>query len=132
MYTILPIEIQNQVREIFQALEGPVKLMLFTQDEGGTLEFSMCNETRELVEDIRLVSHGKAGLSDATHKELEKLDHPDHIQVFVTPTCSYCPQAVVLAHKLALASDQFTADMVEAEEFPQLAELYQVMGVPRP
>jgi len=38
---------------------------------------------------------------------------------------------VVLAHKLAMASDWITADMVEATEFPHLANKYQVYGVPR-
>jgi hypothetical protein len=38
---------------------------------------------------------------------------------------------VVLAHKLAMASDLVTADMVEAQEFPHLSNKYQVYGVPR-
>jgi predicted DsbA family dithiol-disulfide isomerase len=38
---------------------------------------------------------------------------------------------VVLAHKLAMASEWVTADMVEATEFPHLANKYQVYGVPR-
>jgi predicted DsbA family dithiol-disulfide isomerase len=38
---------------------------------------------------------------------------------------------VVLAHKLALASELITAEMVEASEFPHLANKYQVYGVPR-
>jgi hypothetical protein len=38
---------------------------------------------------------------------------------------------VVLAHKLAMASDLISADMVEATEFPHLALKYQVQGVPR-
>jgi predicted DsbA family dithiol-disulfide isomerase len=38
---------------------------------------------------------------------------------------------VVLAHKLALASDLITADCVEATEFPHLANKYNVYGVPR-
>lgn len=37
----------------------------------------------------------------------------------------------MLAHKLAMASDLITADMVEATEFPHLANKYQVYGVPR-
>ncbi len=49
----------------------------------------------------------------------------------MTPTCPYCPQAVILAHQLAMASDQITADMVEISEFPHLAQKYQVQGVPR-
>jgi predicted DsbA family dithiol-disulfide isomerase len=38
---------------------------------------------------------------------------------------------VVLAHNLALASDWIQADAVEANEFPYLANKYQVYGVPR-
>lgn len=37
----------------------------------------------------------------------------------------------MLAHKLAMASEHITADMVEATEFPHLANKYQVYGVPR-
>ena len=38
---------------------------------------------------------------------------------------------MVLAHKLALASDLITADCVEATEFPHLVNKYNVYGVPR-
>jgi len=38
---------------------------------------------------------------------------------------------VTLAHHLAIASRWVTADMVEAIEFPHLAQKYSVMGVPR-
>ena len=38
---------------------------------------------------------------------------------------------MVLAHNLALASNWIQADMVEASEFPHLANKYQVYGVPR-
>jgi len=37
----------------------------------------------------------------------------------------------VLAHRLAMESDWIRADMVEATEFPHLANKYQVFGVPR-
>lgn len=36
-----------------------------------------------------------------------------------------------LAHRLAIASDYVRADMVEAIEFPHLANKYDVFGVPR-
>ncbi len=38
---------------------------------------------------------------------------------------------MVLAHKLAFASEHITADMVEVSEFPHLAAKYHVYGVPR-
>ncbi len=35
-----------------------------------------------------------------------------------------------MAHKLAIESEHIRADMVEAMEFPHLANKYQVFGVP--
>ena len=37
----------------------------------------------------------------------------------------------MLAHRLAMESEWITADMVEATEFPHLANKYEVYGVPR-
>lgn len=84
-----------------------------------------------LLEAIKLVGGAPLSLSQKTLDKLAKLQQPLHIQVFVTPTCPYCPRAVVLAHQLAFASDKVRADMVEATEFPHLSYKYQVMGVPR-
>ncbi len=88
-------------------------------------------EFTSLVEDIVDVSRGQTSLSTRTLELLARLKEPMHIQVFVTPTCPYCPSAVRLAHSLAIASDLVRADMVEAIEFPQLANKFKVQGVPR-
>jgi len=88
-------------------------------------------EFMSLLEAIKLVSAGQAELEPETLAFLEALEEPLHLQVFVTPTCPYCPRAVVLAHQLAFASDKVRSDMVEANEFPQLSMRYNVMGVPR-
>jgi glutaredoxin-like protein len=88
-------------------------------------------EFSSLIEDLMMVSQGESGLSEATKAQIADLTEPVHIQVFVTPTCPYCPRAVRLAHQLALESDLIRADMVEAIEFPHLSVKYQVQGVPR-
>ncbi len=88
-------------------------------------------EFSTLIEDIAMVSTGESGLDQETKDELANLTSPLHFQVFVTPTCPYCPPAVRLAHKMALESDLVTGDMVEAIEFPHVSNKYQVMGVPR-
>ncbi len=88
-------------------------------------------EFTSLIHDILMVGSGESGLAEATKQWLAGLKMPIHLQVFVTPTCPYCPQAVLLAHKLAMESDLIRADMVEAMEFPDIAEKYEVMGVPR-
>ena len=48
----------------------------------------------------------------------------------MTPTCPYCPRAVLTAFRFAMESEEGAASMVEASEFPHLANKYQVSGVP--
>lgn len=88
-------------------------------------------EFSSLVEDILAVGTGTIPLSQASREKLASLTQPLHIQVFVTPSCPYCPRAVHTAHMLAIASDNITADMVMAPEFPHLANRYDVMAVPK-
>jgi glutaredoxin-like protein len=88
-------------------------------------------EFTSVIEDIVDVSKGESGLQPRTKEAVAGITDPVYLQVFVTPTCPYCPQAVQLAHKLAIESDLITADMVEAIEFPHLSNKYSVQGVPR-
>jgi len=39
--------------------------------------------------------------------------------------------AAAVAHKLAVESDLIRADVIDGSEFPQLAQKYAVMGVPK-
>ncbi|MFC2076810.1 thioredoxin family protein [candidate division KSB1 bacterium] len=88
-------------------------------------------EFSSLIEDIVDVSRGSVELGEDVLAAIKDVNEPVHIQVFVTPTCPHCPGAVRSAHKLAIASDNITADMVEVSEFPQLAVKYGVRGVPK-
>ncbi len=88
-------------------------------------------EFTSLIEDIVAVSTGASDLNLETLKALEQIQGDVHIQVFATPTCPYCPAAVRLAHSLAIASPRIRADMIEAIEFPHLANKYAVQGVPK-
>lgn len=88
-------------------------------------------EFATLVEDIRMASAGASDLAPATVEALSRVTEPLRLQVFVTPTCPYCPRAVLLAHKIAMAGDRITAAAVDATEFPELADRYDVRGVPR-
>ncbi len=88
-------------------------------------------EFMSILDAIRTVSTGNHELSDDTVSKISGIVGPVHIQVFVTPTCPYCPKSVILAHRLAYLSKEITSDMVEAIEFPHLAQRYSVAGVPR-
>lgn len=88
-------------------------------------------EFASLLEDLVDASKTEVGLTAATREFLDGLTGDLHLQVFVTPTCPYCPGAVRLAHKMAFSSDKVSADAVAANEFPELSARFQVMGVPK-
>lgn len=77
------------------------------------------------------VGNGRTDLSERTKQALRGLVKDVHIRVFVTPSCPFCPAAASLAHKMAVESERVTADIVEANEFPDLADRYDVRGVPK-
>ena len=83
-----------------------------------------------LVETIVDISRGTNYLSDKIRKRLRKLKRDVRIQVFVTPACPHCPQMARLAYQVALESPRISAEVIEANEFPELSQRYQVRGVP--
>lgn len=78
-------------------------------------------EFMSVIEDIIDISNNNHGFSEAMFAEIKKISQMVRIEVFVTPTCPYCPAAVPAATGLALANKNITGDMVEATEFPHLA-----------
>lgn len=89
-------------------------------------------EFASLIEAIRLAGGAsEPALEPSTEAFLGALRSPMKLQVFVTPTCPYCPRAVILAYRLALASPHISAEGVEVTEFPDLGDRFAVMGVPK-
>jgi len=88
-------------------------------------------EFTSLIEAIIMVSTGQSGLDPQLESLVRNIREPVHIQVMVTLTCPYCPKMVHTAHQFAIANENIRADMVEASEFPQLAQRYNVTGVPK-
>lgn len=88
-------------------------------------------EFTTLVADIVDISKGVTGLSPSTLEVVRAVDEPVHIQVFVTPSCPYCPRAARLAHQMAMENRLIVADVIEANEFPELSRRYEVRSVPK-
>lgn len=88
-------------------------------------------EFTSLLNAILMVSTGIAKLLPETKAWLDNLKEDIHLKVLVTPTCPYCPPAVMLAQRLAMYSKRVKAEMIEVSEFPHLAQKYAVQGVPR-
>jgi glutaredoxin-like protein len=87
-------------------------------------------EFTSFIESIMLVSLQNPHLSQKTINELEDLSKSVNLKVFVTLQCPYCPRMVLLGHQFALASDNISADMVEATQFVELSSKYNIYGVP--
>ncbi len=87
-------------------------------------------EFSSLIEDIIDVSRRRAEVSEEVKEKLMTIDKPVKIQVFVTPTCPYCPRAVRTAHRFAILNEHITGEMIEAVEFPEWANKWNVMSVP--
>ncbi len=87
-------------------------------------------EFGSLMEDLKNVSKGEAEISSKAMEVISKIDKPVKIQVYVTPTCPYCPKAVGTAHKFALINKNITGEMIESLEFSDEAEEAGVSSVP--
>lgn len=83
-----------------------------------------------IVEDILDVSRGKTSLSEGIKKRIEDIKKPVHLQVFVSPTCPYCPKAARFAHQLAIENENIRSDVIEMTEFPYLVQRYSIMSTP--
>jgi glutaredoxin-like protein len=112
----------------------PAILMLDSTDKDMRIKYygiPSGYEFSSLIEDVIATSkNGTVELSPDTIKKLEDIKEPLKLQVFVTPTCPYCPKAVLMAHKLAMQSPKITGEMIEANEFPDLSMQYNVSSVP--
>ncbi|MDR7472261.1 MAG: thioredoxin family protein [Armatimonadota bacterium] len=113
----------DRVPAILIGGDGQARMRYFGIPAG--LEFGV------LIEDIVAASRADSGLRPQTRQALRDLPGDVHIQVFVTPTCPYCPRTARLAHAMAQESPRVRADVIEANEFPALAERYGVYGVPK-
>ena len=88
-------------------------------------------EARTLIMSIMLISNQSTSLSDAALKRLYELKEPRHIQVFVSPTCPYCPQQAINAVSAAVAMPELvSAEIIEMYENKDYMDKYHIITVP--
>src|SRR5512142_2649720 len=132
------LDANRDFAERFQVDRAPTVVVVAKEGSGLTdlgIRFAGIPSGHEfgtLINDILLVSGRDSGLSEKTREYLRSLNKPLLLQVFVTPTCPYCPRAVLLAHQMAMENPRMIrAEGVEAMEFPELADRFHVSGVPQ-
>lgn len=89
------------------------------------------HEFRTLLDTLVMMDAGKTQLKDDVKELLRGIKKPVDLKIFVTPMCPYCPPAVATAHQFAMENKNVTSTMFEAMEFPDLAQKYGVMSVPK-
>jgi thioredoxin reductase (NADPH) len=88
-------------------------------------------EGRTLIMAIILASNNGTLLSEQSLKRLYDLKEPRHIQVFVSPTCPYCPQHALVAISAAIAlSELITVEVIEMYENRDYVDKYHILTVP--
>lgn len=129
---------ENKVEAEQYHVDASPTMVITAEDDGVIHDYGIRfkgipsgHEFTSLVNTLLIVSRRVSGLSAETRQFLKELNQPVHLQVFVTPTCPYCPRAVILAHQMALESPLVEAEMVEAMEFPELSDRFNVSGVPQ-
>ena len=88
------------------------------------------HELPVFIESIKAFSRGATRLSVNSRKQLRRLERPVHLQVFVTLGSETSAGMALLAHAMAVESKHIKADVIEADEFPELARRYGVRQAP--
>lgn len=86
-------------------------------------------EFSTLLETILMVGGAEPEIAGPL-QEVSEVEADLRLRTFVTPTCPYCPKAVLTAYRFALANPRITAEGIEATEFPTLSNGYRISGVP--
>jgi glutaredoxin-like protein len=82
------------------------------------------------VESLVDLSRWEVLLSPESAQSLLDLKTDVSVQVFVTPTCPYCPGMARAAIMMGMVTEHVKAEVIEINEFPDLADRYKVEAVP--
>lgn len=89
------------------------------------------HEINSFIPALLEVSGAESELPQELADRIQAIDKPTNIKVFVTLSCPHCAGAVQKAHKMALMNRNIEAEMIEAQTFGELADQYNVSGVPK-
>lgn len=89
-------------------------------------------EGRSLIMSLLMASTGSVVVSERSLKKFMELDSRREVQVFVSPTCPYCPQEVSYAVSAAIARpDLVSTEIIEIYENRDIADKFGIVSVPQ-
>ncbi|MBD3193947.1 MAG: hypothetical protein GF317_02760 [Candidatus Lokiarchaeota archaeon] len=88
------------------------------------------NELVPFIKTLQIYSGKSPFYKDQIKSNLNKIDKSD-IKLFITQTCPYCPQVLPIATLFAIvAKGKISLDIVDINANPDIAQRYNVSGVP--
>lgn len=128
-------KLESDKAEQFNVERVPAIIFLDKEGEDSGVHFygiPSGYEFTTLIEDILDISDKeRIDLSEEVKKDIKAVNSDTVLQVFITPTCPYCPRAVRAAHQMAMLNPKIKAEMIEAMEFESLSASFDVSGVPK-
>ena len=110
--------------------KGPIMIM-GDNNEIIYLGSPLGHEAWAFIETIVMLSTGNSQLEDHFKEHLKDLKKNLVVETIVTPTCPYCPYAVLMANQVAIETNgKIVSVPVNAWEFQDLAVIYNVTAVP--
>jgi glutaredoxin-like protein len=100
---------------------------------GATLKFYGMpggSEFTAFLDSIVDLSRNEVLFSEESVKALQGIEEDLRVRLFVTPACPYCPTMTRAAYQMAMVTPHIKAEVIEANEFPELAQRYEVQAVP--
>ncbi len=88
-------------------------------------------EFPSFIETIVRISRGETDLPKSIEKEIRGIDKYANIQIFVTPSCPYCPKMVSTSYMFAMLNKNINSEAWESIEFPEISMKYDVTAVPK-
>lgn len=123
------LEIDEEAKKKLHVDRGPV-ILIGKNEEVRYTGAPLGEEGWAFIETIVIASNGNHGIEHHL-EDLKKIDKPHRIETIITPSCPYCPYAVLNANRVAIASEgKIVSDTVEAYEFPEIADKWHVTAVP--
>lgn len=119
-------------RETYNIKAAPV-VVLQGLNKGGIKFYGIPSgmEFPSFIEAIVRISRGETDLSRSLEEEIKGIDKYINIQVFVTPSCPYCPKMVSSSYLFAMLNENIDSEAWEVIEFPFISEKYNVSAVPK-
>lgn len=87
-------------------------------------------EIHSFIHAIKMVSGTENKIESEIIDRIKSLDKNFHLEVFIRPTCSFCPQAVINGHILAYYNDNITCNMIESTSMQEYTKSFEISSVP--